>query len=791
MNITEILKSNLTEEQYDAVIDENKNILCLACAGSGKSRTLAYKIAYLVSQGVNPDSIVAFTFTEKAAESIKRRVAEALHKFGFPENYIGAMFIGTIDSFCQKLLGNINASYRQYDILDANGLILFVMSRYWKLGLATGSGYFSRIQNLTSAWQTINNENIAYESIATSDPALYNSLLRLKETLEHDGYMDFSHAIRLAVEELNKITDKEGTDIEKYQYLFVDEYQDINPIQEAFIKSFSRFLNSLFVVGDDDQAIYGWRGANVQNILTFEDRYEDVSIHKLLVNFRSTKAIVETANSFVQTNLNYERLAKDISSHSDGNIQDMRKLWFESREDEARWIAERIQSLVGTTYIEYNPDGTEKSRRGLTYSDFAILLRGIRTRNGENRDIQFVNALKKLGIPVKTTGEGGIFDRPYAQSVLDTMELLRDSNNTREKAELHFNNSVLPAFPFADKSKYFAVLQKWHQQIHAPRTEGARRKVYPQQFLHDLLDAFMIRNMDDEIALRDMGLFSKIILDVEQTYISIDDAWRYREMLNYFQQIARNSYELEPIDYITRDNAVNISTIHKVKGLEFPVVFVADLVSLRFPGRSSTYNGIIPKALMKDAIARGAYGNRVEDEARLFYTAITRAERVLYLTGSAYHPGLSTKKTPSRFTVNLCHKDMRQDFELDELYEKIAPSPRFDESDFPTDYSSVKSYLSCPYSYKLSTIYGYNAAVPELFGFGKTSHTTLERLHQQFKHNAPTLDEVANVVDNTLLLEHVLPSNEPINRPGSYELRTCYKEFYKNILRVFRLISAD
>lgn len=789
MDITEILKSNLTEEQYDAVIDKNKNILCLACAGSGKSRTLAYKIAYLVSQGASPDSIVAFTFTEKAAESIKRRVAEALHKFGFPENYIGAMFIGTIDSFCQKLLGNINASYRQYDILDANGLILFVMSRYWKLGLANGAGYFKRIQNLTSAWQTVNNENIPYESIAATDSALYNSLLQLKETLEHDGYMDFSHAIRLAVEELNKITDKIGTDIEKYQYLFVDEYQDINPIQEAFIKSFSRFLDTLFVVGDDDQAIYGWRGANVQNILTFEDRYENVSVHKLLVNFRSTKAIVETANSFVQTTLNYQRLAKDISSHSDGNIQDMRKLWFESRDAEARWIAERIRSLIGTTYIEYNSDGTEKSRRGLTYSDFAILLRGIRTRDGENRDVQFVNALKELGIPVKTTGEGGIFDRPYAQSVLDTMELLRDSNNTREKAERHFNTSVVTAFPFADKSKYFAVLQKWHQQIHAPRTEGARRKVYPQQFLHDLLDAFMIRNMDDDIALRDLGLFSKIILDVEQTYISIDDSWRYCEMLNYFQNIAKNSYELEPIDYITRDNAVNISTIHKVKGLEFPVVFVADLVSLRFPGRSSNYNGIIPKGLMKDAIARGAYGNRVEDEARLFYTAITRAERVLYLTGSAYHPGLSTKKTPSRFTTNLSHEDMRQDFELDELYEKTLPSPRFDEGDFPTDYSSVKSYLSCPYSYKLSTIYGYNAAVPELFGFGKTSHTTLERLHQQFKHNAPTLDEVAEVVDNTFMLKHVFPSNDPINHPGSYERA---KNLLQRILQEYStLYSSD
>lgn len=789
MNITEILKSNLTEEQYYAVIDENKNILCLACAGSGKSRTLAYKIAYLISQGATPDSIVAFTFTEKAAESIKRRVAEALHKFGFPENYIGAMFIGTIDSFCQKLLGNINASYRQYDILDANGLILFVMSRYRRLSLPDTSGYFRRIQDLTSAWQTVNNENIAYESIAATDSALYNSLLQLKETLEHDGYMDFSYAIRLAVEELNKITDKKGTDIEKYKYLFVDEYQDINPIQEAFIKSFSEFLETLFVVGDDDQAIYGWRGANVQNILTFKDRYENVSVHKLLVNFRSTKAIVETANSFVQTNLNYERLAKDISSHSDGNIQDMRKLWFESREDEAGWIAERIQSLVGTTYIEYNPDGTERSRRGLTYSDFAILLRSVRARDGENRDVQFVNALKKLGIPVKTTGEGGIFDRPYAQSVLDTMELLRDSNNTREKAELHFNKSVLPAFPFADKTKYFAVLQKWQQQIHAPRNEGARRKVYPQQFLHDLLDAFMIRDKDDEIALRDLGLFSKIILDVEQTYISIDDSWRYCEMLNYFQNIARNSYELEPIDYITRDNAVNISTIHKVKGLEFPVVFVADLVNRRFPKDTSIYDGIVPASLMSDAISRGAYGTRLEDESRLFYTAITRAERVLYLTGSACHPGLKRRKTPSRFITNLSHEDMRQDFELDELYEKTVPSPRFDEGEFPTDYSSVKSYLSCPYSYKLSTIYGYNAAVPELFGFGKTSHTTLERLHQQFKHNAPTHEEVAEVVDNTFMLKHVFPSNDPINRPGSYERA---KNLLQRILQEYStLYSSD
>lgn len=105
MKATQILHSNLTDNQYNAVVDTEKHILCLACAGSGKSRTLAYKIAYLIAQGEKPESIVAFTFTEKAAESIKSRVAEALHKFGLSENNIGAMFIGTLDAFCQKLLG--------------------------------------------------------------------------------------------------------------------------------------------------------------------------------------------------------------------------------------------------------------------------------------------------------------------------------------------------------------------------------------------------------------------------------------------------------------------------------------------------------------------------------------------------------------------------------------------------------------------------------------------------------------------------------------------------------------
>lgn len=205
MTTEEILHSNLTDEQYAAVIDDSRNILCLACAGSGKSRTLAYKIAYLISKGEEPESIIAFTFTEKAAESIKRRVAEALRKFGLSENIVGAMFIGTLDAFCQKLIGDINAKYRQFDILDQNRLVLYVMSRQYKLGLKNGKGYFNRIKEFTEAWQTMHNENIDLKDIEKYNTELFNRLSCLSDSMSADGYMDFSFAIYLAVQELKKI----------------------------------------------------------------------------------------------------------------------------------------------------------------------------------------------------------------------------------------------------------------------------------------------------------------------------------------------------------------------------------------------------------------------------------------------------------------------------------------------------------------------------------------------------------------------------------------------------------
>ena len=135
MNIDQVLQSELTQEQYDAAVDPAKEVLCLACAGSGKSRTLAYRIARLLAQGVQPDGVVAFTFTEKAAESIKRRVSQALQAAGLDPTILGAMYIGTIHAYCQRVLADIDPTYRQYDVLDENRLKLYMISRYPQLGL--------------------------------------------------------------------------------------------------------------------------------------------------------------------------------------------------------------------------------------------------------------------------------------------------------------------------------------------------------------------------------------------------------------------------------------------------------------------------------------------------------------------------------------------------------------------------------------------------------------------------------------------------------------------------------
>ena len=778
MTTAQVLGQNLTEDQRLAVLDDHRDILCLACAGSGKSRTLAFRIAYLVANGCPADSIVAFTFTDKAAESIKRRVSEALSKFELPQTLVGAMYIGTIHSYCQYLLGSVDARYRQFEVLDENGLKLYLLSRYRQLALneikaERNSKMFETIREVSNAWSTANDEALSYSDVTGEDETLGNLLERIYASLERDQYIDFSLMIRLAVEELERNSPAINQALNGVRHILVDEYQDVNPMQERLIRQLSERADSLMVVGDDDQSIYAWRGADVNNILSFQERYPQSSVHILSTNFRSTAAIVRASDQFIQQELSTARYTKNPSAHRDGNIQDFRSLWFATRDDEASWVAQRIHELLGTKYIEYNADGTIREERGLTPADFAVLFRSIkRSYNPHNlphRHFEFTNALRAIGVPYTLEAEGGIFERPHAVAIRDTMELLRNPSPTRETVRTLFDREIVTCFPQADFNELSQVISNWNLLIHTP-AGGARRKVYPQELLHQILHAFRVENSNfNDVVLRDLGVFSKIILDVEKVYVSIDSPIRYSEILNFLSNVAETGYDVSTLDIVEKPDAVTISTIHKMKGLEYPVVFIVDVVNRRFPSDRSTYSGWLPANLMAAPINRGAYCTTRQDEARLFYTAMTRAERFLYITGAAQQPDAQRPKHPSDFKRRIDNLGVSSGFALPDGIEYTAQKRRVDETILPTSYSDIKEYLVCPMGYKLKKLFGFNPAVPELFGFGLTTHTIIERLHQQYPTVAPTRQEVIDLVEATFHLKHIFPSNDPIHRPGPYE----------------------
>jgi len=206
MSIDQVLRNELTPQQYAAAVDTTSEVLCLACAGSGKSRTLAYRIARLLAQNEPPEGIVAFTFTEKAAESIKRRVSQALSTAGLDPTMMGAMYIGTIHSYCQHVLGDMDATYRQYDVLDENRLKLYLISRYYQLGLqafrprARNNGYFDTIKQASDAWKTANDELFDFNAVTAEDRDIGDLLSRIRDGLRTDQYIDFSLMIRNVVD---------------------------------------------------------------------------------------------------------------------------------------------------------------------------------------------------------------------------------------------------------------------------------------------------------------------------------------------------------------------------------------------------------------------------------------------------------------------------------------------------------------------------------------------------------------------------------------------------------------
>jgi len=774
MSIDQVLRNRLNPQQYAAAVDTAREVLCLACAGSGKSRTLAYRIAKLLAEDERPEGIVAFTFTEKAAESIKRRVSQALTSAGLDPTVMGAMYIGTIHSYCQRVLGDIDATYRQYDVLDENRLKLYLISRYYQLGLQNFESrinrtyrYFETIKQVSDAWKTANDELLDFATISAEDPSLGGLLVRIQNGLRADQYIDFSLMIRNVVDAIRNNAAGVENGIGRLRHLMVDEYQDVNPCQEELIRLLHLRSETLFVAGDDDQSIYAWRGADVSNILEFEARHQGASRHTLSTNFRSTSAIVTASDGFVAAELGPSRMTKNPVAAANISPRDFRVLWFPDRASEASWVAGRIQALLGTAYNE-----ADDYVRGLTPADFAVLMRSTRQpeQNGSPRHSAFTHALAEHGIQFSLEAGGGPFERRQVAVLRSTFELLRHSSPTREEVRSHFENEILPAYPHAGLSSLITVLTEWGRLIHTP-LGGARRRVYPQQLVYDLLGAFGVAQSSfDEGTMRDIGLFSRMIQDVEAVYMSVDSAGRFRDILNFLNNAAEAGYDVSTDDVIQRPDAVMVSTVHKVKGLEFPCIFIVDVESQRFPGRRYNYNGLLPIVAIQDALNRGAYQSTDSEETRLFYTALTRAERYLYVTGAANLPAGARPRQRSRFANGLRHDEISDDpmlFPAD--LTPHEPMRRIEESNLPTSFSQLRYYLRCPMDYCLRQKFGFSPPIPEMFGYGRTLHTSIQKLHELHPAAPPTENNVEQVILATFHLKHVPRSGDPVNRPGAYE----------------------
>ena len=773
MTIDQVLRSKLTAEQYAAATDSAREVLCLACAGSGKSRTLAFRIARLLAEGESPEGIVAFTFTEKAAVSIKRRVSEALQASGLDPTIIGAMYIGTIHAYCQRILGEIDPIYRQYDVLDENRLKLYLISRFYELGLqdfrnrGKNSKYFETIRQASDGWKTANDDLLDYSSVSTEDAEIGDLLFRIKEGLTKDQYIDFSLMIRSVVEAIQENVPGVANAIGSLRHLMVDEYQDVNPCQEELIRLLHQGSASLFVVGDDDQAIYAWRGADVSNIINFQQRYQGSTSHTLSVNFRSTQPIVEASDNFAVNQLGPSRIPKSPRASANKSPQHLGVFWFPNRMEEARWVANRIEDLLGTAYED---NGVI---RGLTPADFAVLMRSTRLeeQDGTARHVAFTTALNDLSIPYSLEAGGSPFDRPQTQVLRSTFELLRKPALDRNALDQHFNEEVVQAYPNADFDQLARILSVWQRRVHRP-SGSTRIRLYPQQLVYDLMEAFSVSrtNFSDDI-MRDIGIFSQMIMDVETVYMSVDSSQRFSEMLNFLQNAAQTGYDISTDDVVQRPDAVAVSTVHKMKGLEFPCVFVVDVEANRFPKRRSSYSGWLPASVMAAAIARGGYQSTSDEEIRLFYTAATRAERYLYISGAENLPNAKRRRKPSEYALQVTsHQAVIEDPSvLPSGLTQNQQSRRVDDSDYPTSFSEIRYYLQCPKSYQFRERYGLNPVVPEMFGFGRTVHTSIQKLHDLHPTVPPAHNQIEPVVAGTFHLKHVPPSGDSVNRPGPFE----------------------
>lgn len=773
---------DFTPEQLDAIKCLDRNLQIIACAGSGKTEVVAQRVVNLLRPAgygggdCRPENLVAFTFTEKAAAELKERIQERCREAFGEMTGLAEMYVGTIHGFCLDLLKTEVPRYMKYDVLNAVQQALFINRHSRASGLTRSTTLrgqplkrYVDTSNYMASHAILREDNITVPDELDGN-SVAEHLATYESLLDEKGYFDYSAILKLAAEALGSDAGLRRRLAERIRHVIVDEYQDVNPVQESVVDQLHELGAKICVVGDDDQTLYQWRGSDVRKILTFKDRYPHVHQVPLEQNFRSSEGVVAVARDFV-ANVS-ERLMKEMkgTEAQDYDAGDIVALGFETPKEEAAYIAQTCRTLHGAAVR----DG--ESKRGMSWSDMAILLRSVR------RDASpITEALHAADIRYVITGMDNLFEKPEAEAARQLFYFLAGEIGENELKDAWRNAHL----GITQQSLKNAVTNAAAARKEMGNADVGQFKVYNLQrqfaaFLENLsLWEEDVPDSRGEVVFYNLGKFSQAISDFESIHFHSRPVEKYNSFAKFLQYEAEHAYPEGWQDggYATPD-AVQIMTVHQAKGLQWPAVFVPQLVRNRFPskvGGGRTPWHLIPTEAFDNA---ARYRGGVDDERRLFYVAMTRAQKFLHMT-HAPTPGNKMAQHPSEFFEQvLASKYVKRRRQEYSSREHLDATPRASVANVTLSFSDIKYFFECPYQFKLRILYGFNAPLDEAIGFGKSLHDALAEVHKRSldgEQIAP--EESAELVARHLRTPYAYPAlREQLEKAAESAIRGYIKK---------------
>jgi len=744
---------NLTESQAVAIHHGDSNLQLIACAGSGKTEVIARRVAHLLKNGCRPSNIVAFTFTEKAAAELKERIVSRCKEELGEIHGMAEMYIGTIHAFCLDLLTAEVPKYLKFDVLNEVQQALFIDRHSNQSGLTASTDLngqplkrYKDTPHYLTAIGILREADL--DEAALQNCSVLTGLESYRSLLDDRSHLDYSGIIEAAVDALTFDAAMKARLAQRMKHVIVDEYQDVNPIQEAIVWLLHELGAKICVVGDDDQTIYQWRGSSVQGILNFQKRYGSVKTVKLEENFRSSRGIVETARPFIEQN--GERLQKKMqpTDAQDFEEGDIVALSFANPDEEGAYIAQTLHAMRGIPIKDPTKDDPNR-KRGISWSDMAILLRSVRA-NGE----PITRALDAAHIPYVIAGMNNLFGTPEADASRQFFYFM--ANRGVDSATLQ--TMWLAARMGLEAATVRAAIQKAQELRDEFNASDLRNVRYGLQrvFLSFLEDCQIreenVANGRGEIVFYNLGKFTQVITDYETINYHSRPVSLYDGFADFLQYQAEDAYpEGWQDNQYANPDAVRIMTVHQAKGMQWPVVFVPALLKNRFPsmkhgGRSVWH--LIPRNGVKD---QARYEGTIEDERRLFYVAMTRSQKFLHLTWAPV-PNNKLFQSKSIFWDDILAskyvKRRRQDYST---RQHLSPAPKQGVANVVFSFSDLKYFFECPYQFKLRVLYGFNPPIREELGFGRSLHNALAEVHgRAIRGDYATDDDVDSLVETHL-----------------------------------------